>query len=77
VVRRTAAGKALGLIGASVSMLVWFFGIGAHPLASVLVIALDSLILYALTADRPYAGEMYAGRDVGAQGTMPTGRHFG
>jgi hypothetical protein len=56
IARRTTAGKALGLIGASASMLVWFFSIGAHPVATILVIALDALILYALTADRPYAG---------------------
>ena len=53
IARRTTAGKALGLIGASASMLLWFFSIGAHPVATILVIALDALILYALTADRP------------------------
>jgi hypothetical protein len=77
VARRTAAGKALGLIGASVSMLMWFFGLGAHPLASVLVIALDALILYALTADRPYAGESYPRDSRAADGSIPAGRHFG
>jgi hypothetical protein len=57
VARRMTAGKALGLIGASVSMVVWFFSLGARPLASLLVITLDGLVLYALTADRPYAGD--------------------
>jgi hypothetical protein len=56
IARRTTAGKALGIIGASLSMLIWFFSLGARPAATVLVITLDALILYALTADRPYAG---------------------
>jgi hypothetical protein len=60
VARRTTAGKALGLIGASVSMIVWFFSIGAHPVAAILIIVLDGLILYALTADRP-SGAAYTG----------------
>lgn len=50
---RMTAGTALGLIGASVSMLVWFFSIGAHPVSSILIIGLDVLILYALTAEGP------------------------
>jgi hypothetical protein len=50
---RMTAGTALGLIGASVSMLVWFFSIGAHPVSSILIIAMDVLIIYALTAERP------------------------
>lgn len=50
---RITAGTALGLIGASVSMLVWFFSIGAHPVSSILIIGLDVLILYALTAEGP------------------------
>lgn len=53
VLARMTAGQALGLMGASVSMLVWFFSLGAHPVASILVIALDALIIYALTAERP------------------------
>jgi hypothetical protein len=53
VLARKTAGQALGLMGASVSMLVWFFSLGAHPVASILIIALDALIIYALTAERP------------------------
>lgn len=62
---RKTAGTALGLMGASVSMLVWFFSIGAHPVSSILIIAMDFLILYALTAERPGssgAGDLPAGR---------------
>lgn len=54
IAARITAGTALGLMGASLSMIVWFFSIGAHPLSSILIIALDVLILYALTAERPY-----------------------
>jgi hypothetical protein len=79
IAARTTAGKALGLIGASVSMLVWFFSIGAHPLSTILVIALDVLVLYALTADRPYAGASSypQARDRAAGPTYEPGRHFG
>ncbi len=55
--RRVTAGTALAIIGASCSMLIWFFSIGAHPLSSILIIAIDFLILYAVTADRQYGGE--------------------
>jgi hypothetical protein len=54
--RRTVAGKALGIAGATASMFAWFFSIGAHPVASIMVIVLDVLIVYALSADRPYGG---------------------
>lgn len=53
IVLRMTAGTALGLIGASVSLLIWFFTIGAHPTSSIVIIALDVLIIYALTAERP------------------------
>jgi hypothetical protein len=78
VSRRTTVGKALGLIGASVSLLVWFFSLGAHPMASILVILMDMLILYALTADRPYGGvEPYVGRqDAREDLTIDVGRPF-
>ncbi len=59
---RMTAGTALGLIGASVSMLVWFFSIGAHPVSSILIIGLDILILYALTAEGPVVVDEAAGR---------------
>jgi hypothetical protein len=77
VIRRSTAGKALGIIGASVSMLVWFFSLDARPIASVLVITLDALILYALTADRPYAGGPYPPGARAVDVAPPVGRHFG
>jgi hypothetical protein len=77
VARRTTAGKALGLAGASVSMLVWFFSLGAHPVATILVIALDALILYALSADRPYAGGPTPPHERAMDGSVPAARHFG
>lgn len=67
IARRVTAGTALGLIGASVSMLVWFFSIGAHPLWSILIIALDVLVIYALTAERP---------GVTAAADQPSGRPY-
>jgi hypothetical protein len=74
IARRTLAGKALGIAGATASLFVWFFSIDAHPIASVLVIVMDILILYALTADRPYTGSVGTGQrsDLSLEAT----RHF-
>jgi hypothetical protein len=78
VVRRTTAGQALGLIGASVSMIVWFFSIGAHPVSSILIIVFDGLVIYALTADRPDTGVPIRGTSEGPpSGTFEPGRRFG
>ncbi|HEX2426109.1 MAG TPA: hypothetical protein VHM47_09530 [Actinomycetota bacterium] len=78
VARRSTAGKALALIGASSSMVVWFFSLGDRTFASILVIALDVLVLYALTAERPYASPWSVGRSDGSmQRGYEPGRHFG
>jgi hypothetical protein len=57
VARGSVVGRVLGLMGASVSLLVWFFSIAAHPVSSVVVIVGDFLVLYALTSDREYISE--------------------
>jgi hypothetical protein len=78
VLRRSTAGKALGLIGASVSMIVWFFSIGAHPVSSILIILVDGLVLYALTADRPSGDVPLGGTSDGPQSMrVEPGRRFG
>jgi hypothetical protein len=78
VLRRSTAGKALGLIGASVSMIVWFFSIGAHPVSSILIIVVDGLVLYALTADRPSGNVPFGGTSDGPQSTrLEPSRRFG
>jgi hypothetical protein len=53
IARRTVVGRGLAIAGASASMFVWFLSIGAHPISSILVIALDLLVVWALTADEP------------------------
>jgi hypothetical protein len=40
----------LGVVLASLSMLVWFFSIGAYPMWAIMIVALDALIIYGLTA---------------------------
>jgi hypothetical protein len=78
VLRRSTAGKVLGLIGASVSMIVWFFSIGAHPVSSILIILVDALVLYALTADRPSGNVSLGGTSDGPQSMrIEPGRRFG
>jgi hypothetical protein len=53
IARGTVLGPGLGIAGAGVSMIVWFMSIGAHPISSIIVIALDLLVVWALTADEP------------------------
>jgi hypothetical protein len=53
IARGTILGRGLGIAGASASMIVWFLSIGAHPISSILVVTLDLLIVWALTADQP------------------------
>ena len=78
VVRGTTAGQALGLIGASVSMIVWFFSIGAHPVSSILIIVFDGLVIYALTADRQDVGVPVGRTSEGPPSvTFEPGRPFG
>ena len=47
---RSQIGRALGILIAGFSMLVWFFSIGAYPFWAFLVIAIDALIVYGLAA---------------------------
>jgi hypothetical protein len=50
VISQRESGRVLGVILAALSMLVWFFSIGAYPLWGVLVVSVDVLILYGLIA---------------------------
>lgn len=77
VARRSVVGRALGLIGASVSMIVWFFSLGARPLASILVIALDALVVYALTAERDSGVSIASVDERYSSMAAEPGPHFG
>src|SRR4051794_36700378 len=48
ILRRNAAGVFLGIALASVGMLVQLVAIGAYPVWSVFVIAIDALVIYGL-----------------------------
>jgi hypothetical protein len=50
IISQRESGRVLGIILASISMLVWFLSIGAYPLWGVLVVTIDALILYGLIA---------------------------
>jgi hypothetical protein len=47
---RKVSGQVLGVVLASLSMLVWFFTIGAYPMWAMMIVALNALIIYGLTA---------------------------
>ena len=50
VFTRRVSGQVLGVVLASVSMFVWFFSIGAYPMWAMMIVAIDALIIYGLTA---------------------------
>ena len=47
---RRPSGRVLGITLAALSMLVWFFTIGAYPLWAMMIVAIDALIIYGLAA---------------------------
>ena len=47
---RKVSGQVLGVVLASLSMLVWFFTIGAYPMWAMMIVALNALVIYGLTA---------------------------
>jgi hypothetical protein len=49
---RRESGRVLGIILAALSMLVWFFSIGAYPLWAMMIVTINALIIYGLTAHR-------------------------
>ena len=53
---RMPSGRVLGITLAALSMLVWFFAIGAYPIRAVMVVAIDALIIYGLAAHREAYG---------------------
>jgi hypothetical protein len=46
---RSTAGRTLGILVASISAILTFFSIEAHPVGGILVIAIDVLIIHGLT----------------------------
>jgi hypothetical protein len=50
IIGQRESGRVLGVILAALSMLVWFFAIGAYPIWGILVVAIDAFILYGLIA---------------------------
>jgi hypothetical protein len=49
---RMPSGRVLGITLAALSMLVWFFAIGAYPVWAIMIVAIDALIIYGLAAHR-------------------------
>jgi hypothetical protein len=49
IVGRAASGRTLGIFLAGASVIISFASLGAHPLGSTLIIALDVLIIWGLT----------------------------
>jgi hypothetical protein len=49
---RSAGGRALALALAGISLAVWFLTMGLHPWWTIIVLTLNSLVIYALTVFR-------------------------
>ena len=47
---RRRSGMWLGVVFAGLSMLAWFFSIGAYPLWAIMIVAIDALVIYGLLA---------------------------
>ena len=47
---RRPSGRTLGVVLAALSMFVWFFTVGAYPMWAMMIVAIDALIIYGLTA---------------------------
>jgi hypothetical protein len=50
------SGRVLGITLAALSMLVWFFAIGAYPIWAIMVVAIDALVIYGLAVHREAYG---------------------
>jgi hypothetical protein len=50
VLSRAAAGRWLGVVIASLSMMASFFAIGAYPLWAIMTMVIDGVIVWGLTA---------------------------
>ena len=66
----TGQGRVLGIILAALSAVISFTSIGAYPLWSILVIALDILIIHGLTVR---AGDAQERSSIVPPGAPPTG----
>jgi hypothetical protein len=51
VLTRQTAGRAIGVIIASIGIVLNFFTLGAHPHWSIIILVMNGLVIWALTAD--------------------------
>ena len=51
ILARKEAGRALGVIIASISIILNFFTLGAHPHWSIIVLVMSGVVIWALTSD--------------------------
>lgn len=51
VLAQKLAGRALGVMIASIGIILNFFTLGAHPHWSILILVMNGLVIWALTAD--------------------------
>jgi hypothetical protein len=52
ILTRRPIGRVFGITFAALSMLVWFFTIGAYPMWAMMIVAIDAVIIYGLAAHR-------------------------
>ncbi len=78
ILGRASGGRTLGIIVASASSLIAFLSIGAYPLASVIVIALNVLVIHGLTirAAMFVPGGVESAPSIAAPRAEPSGKPF-
>jgi hypothetical protein len=76
IIGRSSGGRTLGIVVASASALVAFLSLGAYPVASITIIALNVLVIHGLTI----RGDMFIAGGVEDTPTAPrpepSGRPF-
>lgn len=76
IVGRATAGRMLGIVLAGISVVISFASLGAHPLGSTIVIAIDILIIWGLTAHGDQFVPGGIDQDASAPGREPSGRPY-
>lgn len=76
IVGRATAGRTLGIVLAGISVVISFASLGAHPLGSTIVIAIDILIIWGLTVHGDQFVPGGIEEDASAPRPEPSGRPF-
>lgn len=75
LVARSNAGRILAITLASISLILWMMLLGVLPLAGLMALVLDVLVIYGLSVTAEYFGAGEATYRHAPTGGMPAGSH--